>query len=271
MADRARERVPADQLLRQAEFAADLAHLVLEQLPQRLDQIELQVLRQPADVVVRLDDGGRPVDRPRLDDIGVQRALDQELRVDPASSAAASNTRMNTSPMRRRFSSGSSTPSRRLRNLLPRVHHDEVRAQMPAERALDALALTLPQHAIVHEDAGQLVADGAVHEGRGDGRIDAARQPADDVTVADLLADALDGVLDERAGCPGRFAAADAEGEVREDLIAARRVRDLGVELHAEDGRVALAERGDGQVAGGASTSKPGAARRRDRRGSPRP
>ena len=39
--------------------AADLAHLVLEQRPQRLDQLERQVVGQPADVVVRLDVGGR--------------------------------------------------------------------------------------------------------------------------------------------------------------------------------------------------------------------
>ena len=37
------------------ELGADGAHLVLEQLAQRLDQVEVEVLRQPADVVVGLD------------------------------------------------------------------------------------------------------------------------------------------------------------------------------------------------------------------------
>src|SRR5690606_38554834 len=77
---------------------------------------------------------------------------------------------------------------------------------------------------------------------------DAAGQAADHVRVADLCADPLDRLLDERAGRPRRLAAADAECEVREDLVAARRVRDLGVELHAEDRRVLGAERGDRQV-----------------------
>ena len=41
--------------LGQAELLADAAHLVLEQQPQRLDQVEVHLLRQAADVVVRLD------------------------------------------------------------------------------------------------------------------------------------------------------------------------------------------------------------------------
>ena len=52
---RSRERVPPDDLVRQPEGAADRPDLVLEQRPKRLDQGELQVLRQAADVVVRLD------------------------------------------------------------------------------------------------------------------------------------------------------------------------------------------------------------------------
>ena len=42
---------------RQAELLADRPDLVLEQQPQRLDEVEVQVLGQPADVVVGLDVG----------------------------------------------------------------------------------------------------------------------------------------------------------------------------------------------------------------------
>src|SRR5690606_41854888 len=47
-----------DHGARQAEFHAQAAHLVLEQLAQRFDQAELHVLGQAADVVVALDDVG---------------------------------------------------------------------------------------------------------------------------------------------------------------------------------------------------------------------
>ena len=39
---------------------------------------------------------------------------------------------------------------------------------------------------MVDEDAGELVADGAVDERGGDRRVDAPGQPADDLLVADL-------------------------------------------------------------------------------------
>jgi hypothetical protein len=61
-----------------AELEPDRAHLVLEQRPQRLDQGELQVVGQAADVVVRLD-VGRALAAAGLDDIGVEGALDEEL------------------------------------------------------------------------------------------------------------------------------------------------------------------------------------------------
>src|SRR5690606_40855498 len=63
---------------RQAELLAERADLVLEQAPQRLDQLELEVVREAADVVVRLD-VGRAGAAARLDDVGVEGALDEEL------------------------------------------------------------------------------------------------------------------------------------------------------------------------------------------------
>ena len=63
----------------QAELLADRAHLVLEQQAQRLDELEVHLLGQPADVVVRLDRRG--IGRAGLDDVGVERPLDEELRV----------------------------------------------------------------------------------------------------------------------------------------------------------------------------------------------
>ena len=63
-----------DQIFRQAELAAELADLVLEQQAQRLDDLlEVDEVRQAANVVVALDDGS--IARAGLDDVGVDRAL----------------------------------------------------------------------------------------------------------------------------------------------------------------------------------------------------
>src|SRR5262249_58072431 len=49
------KRMPADESLRQAELAAEPAHLVLEQLAQRLAQLPLHALGQSHNLVIRLD------------------------------------------------------------------------------------------------------------------------------------------------------------------------------------------------------------------------
>jgi hypothetical protein len=57
------------------------SHTHLEELAQRLDELEVHGGGQAADVVVRLDDGGRPLVGDGLDDVGVQRALQQEVHL----------------------------------------------------------------------------------------------------------------------------------------------------------------------------------------------
>src|SRR6185503_6060284 len=75
-----RERLAEHHRLRQSELQANLTNLVLEQVAQRLDQLEAQVGWQPADVVMRLDllrrlglGGGA------FDDVRIERALGQEI------------------------------------------------------------------------------------------------------------------------------------------------------------------------------------------------
>ena len=75
---RAGEGLAPHDGLRHPQLEPDLAHLVLEQRPQRLDQLELQVLRKATHVVVRLD-VGRAGAAAGLHHVGVEGALDEEL------------------------------------------------------------------------------------------------------------------------------------------------------------------------------------------------
>ena len=70
--------------------------------------------------------------------------------------------------------------------------------------------------------------------------------------VADLRADLVDRLLDDRHVGPRGPAPAHVEQERLEHLLAALGVRDLGVELHAVDRAVRIFERGDRRA--GAST-----------------
>ena len=59
----------------------------------------------------------------------------------------------------------------------------EVHAHVALEGVDDLLGLAEAHESVVDVDAGELVADGAVDEGGGDGGIDAAGESADDVVV----------------------------------------------------------------------------------------
>src|SRR4051812_31425579 len=69
-----------------------------------------------------------------------------------------------------------------------RVHDLELPPGDGDEIALDLFGLPRPQQAGVDEDAGQLIADGALHERGGHRRVDPAGQAADHAGVAHLRA-----------------------------------------------------------------------------------
>ena len=90
-------------------------------------------------------------------------------------------------------------------------------------------------------------------ERRRDGRIHPARQRADDVPVAAGLArariharaDLRNGRLDEVRRRPFGFCAGEANDEVAQDVAAARRVHDLGVELDPVQAAVLVDKAGE--------------------------
>ena len=97
---------------------------------------------------------------------------------------------------------------------------------------LDLLDFALAQQAVVHEHAGELVADGLVYQSGGHGGINAAGQAADHLGVADLLADLLDLILDNRGGIPVVGQRGATVQEVFDKLLAKRGVLDFRVPLH---------------------------------------
>ena len=177
------------KLLGQAELAAERPHLVLEQFAQRLDQLHVHALRQAADIVVRLDGDRRAAgERHALDDVGIERALRQEL-------GAADLLRLLLEHLDEQPADGLALGLRiglafeRADEAVGRVDVDQRDVVVAAEHRHHLLRLVLPHQAVVDEDAGQLLADRLVDQHRGDGGIDAARQAADDAALADLRAD----------------------------------------------------------------------------------
>ncbi len=103
---------------------------------------------------------------------------------------------------------------------------------------------------MVDEDARELVADGLVDEGGGDRGVDSARERADDLLVADPVADEFDLLVDDGFVRPVGVEAGDAVEEVLEDLLPVLGVEDLGVPLDAGEAALGVFEGRDRGVRG---------------------
>ena len=154
----------------------------------------------------------------------------------PASSmtcrCAFSKVRMNFSPMILRFALRLGDALQRLQEVVGRIHGDELDTGGGHEVVLDLLDLTLTQQTVIHEHAGELVADGLVHQGGGHGGVYTAGQAADHLGVAHLGADLGHLVLDDAGGVPIRAKAGALMQEGLDELLPHRRVLDLRMPLH---------------------------------------
>ncbi len=227
------ERLALDDLGGEAEFAPDRAHLVFEEEAQRLDQLELHIGRQPADIVVGLDLVGHAgiLWRRALDHVGVEGPLRQELeRPRPGSVRLEDADEGVADPPPLLL--GVADPGEFFEELSGGVCVDERHPEVAPKNLLHRLRLALAQQPVVDEDRREAVADGAVDQRRRDRGIDPTGEAAEDAPlVADLRADLVQRRLDEVRRGPRRGAAADLVEEGAQEFFAARRVRDLGVEL----------------------------------------
>ncbi len=127
------------------------------------------------------------------------------------------------------------------------IDEDERQLQ-PLEAFPDLRGFVKPQHAVVDEDAGEFLANGAVNQQRGDRRIDAAAQRAHDAALACLRPDFRRRLFHERRHRPVARAAADTVGEVPEDLEAPLGVDDFRMEEKPVKPAARIRHRGNRRV-----------------------
>ena len=190
-----------------------------------------------------------------LHDVGVERALDEELDRVPLGGLLADDVpgRLlerpdELPPDDLPLLLGVGHPGERGEELVLGVHDDEVDARRLDEVLLDLRGLVLPEQAVVDEDARQLVPDRPLDERGRDGGVDATGEGAQDPTVADRLADEGHLVLDDVPRGPVRLDARAAQEEVLDDPLAEGAVEDLRVPLDAVETTVVVLERRDGST-----------------------
>ena len=227
---RARERLAHDQILRQAELAAERAHLVLKQQTQRLnDLLEIHKVRQAADVVVALDDGGDI--RAGFDHVGIDRTLSQIVdRADLLALFLKDADELLTDDLALRLRVRDVLQARE--KALFRV--DAHKIDVPVlERSLDLIALVLAQQTVIDKDARELIADRLRQQSGRDRGIHAAGKGQQHLAAADLGADVRNGLAHEVTHRPLAGRAADLIEEVAQHGPTILGMIDLRVELHA--------------------------------------
>ena len=169
----------------ETQFRAHFPDLVLEQLPQGLQQLQGHDLRQAADVVVGLDGGRRPLEGDAFDDVRIKVPWARYLH--PAQflrclGKDADEFVADALAFHLRVGDALQQPQK----LVGGVHVHQVQVVMLPEQVQDFLGLVFAQQAVVHEDAGEAVADGPVHQDGGDRGVHPAGEGADDPLVAHL-------------------------------------------------------------------------------------
>ena len=131
------------------------------------------------------------------------------------------------------------------------MHVHQWHVELFAEDLLHHLGLTLAQKAMVHKDAGQLIADSTVYKCRHHRGVHSAGKGQDDLASAHLLANLRDLLIDDVVHGPTAPQAADAKEEVLEHGLAAGGVTHLGVELRGIEATRRVLHGGDGTGLGG--------------------
>ena len=126
------------------------------------------MLGQPAHIVVALDAGGLvTVRRGRLDHVGIDGALHQDLRRAELARLALKNADelLAHHPA---LVFGVGDPLQGRKELFGSIHRHQFNAHPPAKGTRHLLRFILAQQTIVHKHAGELPADGLVQQGGGD-------------------------------------------------------------------------------------------------------
>ena len=227
---RAGEGLPPNQLLGDAQLPTHPAHLVLEEVFQRLNGAQkLHVLRLGHHVVVGFDFIGLAL--AGFDAVRVDGALGEEA----VGASLAANfvpeglIELGADDLPLFLRVGDALEA--AQEMLLAVQADKFHIEEPGEGLLHKVPLVLAHQALIHKHTGQLISHGPGDEARRHGGIHAAGQAKDDLLVPDLLPEGGHGILDEGVHPPGALAMAYIVQEIPQDLLAVFTVGDLGMEL----------------------------------------
>src|SRR5947207_301134 len=231
---RARKRLAQHDFARQTQLEAQFAHLILEKAFQWFDQLKAHPFWQTSDVVVALNHGRRiAADWHRLDHVGIKRSLRQEFGFTRAFGRSFENfdeSAADDFSFPFRFSYASQPGKEKSGGILVL----QLDLKMPTENLANHFRLAAAQQTIIHKNAGQLIADRLMKQGRGYTGIDAAAQAQNHFFGTNHRLDVLDRLFNITPHRPVLAAAANVVDKIGKNLASSRRMRHLRMELQTE-------------------------------------
>ena len=239
-----------DHLLGQAQRGAHLADLVLEELAQRLDELELHASGQATDVVVGLDQRrGIVADRHALDHIRIQRALAEKLGVTDGFEGLLKDGDKRA-PDDLALLLGLGDPTKAGQEEFCGIDHPQVDLEVALVEGLDVGALVLAEEAVVHKHAGELTADGLVQQGGGHRGVDAAGEPENDAPLSHPAPNVGHGMRDKVLRGPVLPGFANLHEKIADHVHPALGVEYLRMKLDAVEAPPGVLDAGEGRILG---------------------
>ncbi len=244
------EWVAHDKVVWDTELSSKLANLVLKQLSQWLNELETlavhHALWETTNVVVGLDSGGWTLERDGLDNIWVKGSLEEELNLSSLWRVGSSLLNLESLSLENLNEGVSDELSLGLwvivdalqasEETVSGIDDSQVDTKVSLESLLDLGALVQAHDTVVDENRVEAVANGSLHEGSSDGRVDATGDSSQDLSLlSDQGADSGNLLVDELGHSPVLLGTANSDGEVLEEVFSAWGVGDLWVELDAVD------------------------------------
>ena len=233
-----------ENILRHPQLAAQVANLVLKQLPKRLQQLQLHVFWQTTHVMVGLDVPGRAPHAPGLDDVRVEGPLGQKI---------------DGGRLTGHLLEGQDKLPADYLALLLRIGHPfqlieepvgivkaiDLQAQPRFKESHHLIALIFSQEAVVDEHAYHLLPQGSSEEGRHHRTVHPARDGAQHPARANRSTDALGKLHRLVGGGPIRLGPGDMKEEIGQHGPPIGCMLDLRVELGAENRQLLMPHRCD--------------------------
>src|SRR5690606_22821532 len=227
------ERMAIDHGRRQAQGDTQLSNFVLEQLAQRLEQLQIERIGQTTNIMMRFD--GNSLARlgaGRFDHVRVDGALGQPAGVGQfAGFGLEYFNKFLANDLALLFGVGDA--GQLAHELFGGIDVDDLHAEVITKGVHDLLGFVQAQEPVINKYAGQLVADGLMNERSRHRRIYTARQAQYDFVVPNLFTYGCHGLFDVVGHVPVACAAAYFVNETRKQGLALRGVCHFGMKLYA--------------------------------------